>query len=57
MGISEIPGNLGEIFTQKDENVEEKVITYASRQLLKHQKNYQPLFSGDASHDVGHRAL
>ena len=37
-GTSEISGGLGAILTQGDENNEEKVIVYASRQLLKNEK-------------------
>ena len=41
-GTPEIAGGLGAILTQTDEDGEEKVIAYASRQLLKHEKNYTP---------------
>ena len=41
-GNSEIPGGLGAILTQQDENGDQKDIVYASRQLLKHEKNYKP---------------
>ena len=41
-GTPEIAGGLGAILTQTDENGDEKVIAYASRQLLKHEKNYTP---------------
>ena len=42
-GTSEIPRGLDAILTQKDENGEEKVFTYASRQLLKQEKHYTTL--------------
>ena len=41
-GTAEVAGGLGAIFSQTDENGEERVIAYASRQLLKHEKNYTP---------------
>ena len=41
-GTAEIAGGLGAILTQQDENQEERVIAHASRQLLKHEKNYTP---------------
>ena len=41
-GTSEVAGGLGAILTQTDENNDERVIAYASRQLLKHEKNYTP---------------
>ena len=41
-GTAEIAGGLGAILTQQDENQDERVIAYASRQLLKHEKNYTP---------------
>ena len=36
------PGGLGAILTQMDEKQQYKVIAYASRKLLKHEKNYTP---------------
>ena len=41
-GTGEINGGLGAMLCQTDEDGEEKVIAYASRQLLKHEKNYTP---------------
>ena len=41
-GTAEVAGGLGAILSQTDENVEERVIAYASRQMLKHEKNYTP---------------
>ena len=41
-GTSEVTGGLGVILTQTDENNDERVIAYANRQLLKHEKNYTP---------------
>ena len=40
--MSEVAGGLGAILTQTDENNDKRVIAYASRQLLKHGKNYTP---------------
>jgi hypothetical protein len=38
----EINGDLGAMLFQSDEEGEEIVVTYASRQLLEHEKNYTP---------------
>ena len=54
-GTSAIPGGLGAILKQRNENREEKAIAYASRQLLKREELH-PL-SGEASNGVGYRAF
>ncbi len=41
-GTGEINGGLGAMLCQTDEDGEETVIAYASRQLLKHGKNHKP---------------
>jgi len=41
-GDDKIPGGLGAILTQVDKGNEHKVIAYASRKLVKHEKNYTP---------------
>lgn len=41
-GDDKTPGGLGAILTQVDKNNEHKVIAYASRKLVKHEKNYTP---------------
>jgi hypothetical protein len=42
LGDDHIPGGLGAILTQIDEKGNHRVIAYASRKLLKHEKNYTP---------------
>jgi hypothetical protein len=44
-GTGEINGGLGTMFYQTNEDCEERVIAYASRQLLKHEKNYTPFLA------------
>jgi hypothetical protein len=41
-GTSEMNVGLSAMFCQTDEEGKERVIAYASRQLLKHEKNYTP---------------
>ncbi len=52
-GTSEINGGLGTMLCQTDEG-EERVIAYASRQLLKHERNYTPFLVEMQSNGVGH---
>jgi hypothetical protein len=46
-------GGMGTILCQTDEQGKQRVISYASKQLAKHEKNYT-IFSGNGSHDLGH---
>ena len=41
-GNDKTPGGLGAILCQTDEKGKNRVIAYASRQLIKHEKNYTP---------------
>ena len=41
-GTPDTPGGLGAIFAQVDKQGNHQVISYASRQLAKHEKNYTP---------------
>jgi hypothetical protein len=42
MGTADTPGGLGAILTQKDKYDNYYAISYASRQLKDHEKNYSP---------------
>ena len=51
------PGGLGAYLSQMDANNVERLIAYASRPLLDHEKNYPPLPARNAGRRLWHRAL